>query len=249
MRNLILLMLLQNMACKTTSAPDYNDMAQTYLPSKLFDSKSIRENTLVSYTSNGENPANSAQMLIPKPSPNTHAHLQIPHSFHDLHTADIGKLLCSGNFFESCMFNLYHRSHHDFTHTTNNIFNKFVKNLSATKSKFTIVQLHGFNAKTRKSEHISDTNLIISVNGRRPSNRIVRIINHSAMKSWKTTIYGHNINILGGTKNKQLELLRDKDKATFIHMELSLKLRRKLLTSSGERKKFLEFLRVLNDSV
>jgi hypothetical protein len=169
--------------------------------------------------------------------------LQIPHSFFDRHTGDIGLSLFEKGFGDVIMWNSVHRSHLDVCHTDVSAFQALTKAIMRT-SAAVLVQLHGFE-RTKSSRVDRDVDAIVSSGTRVPSPNARRMYQclDKAFPDHSIRLYGENIFTLGGTTNAQLKAQQLYGKGSFVHIEMSKQLRELIKTSGSEGDRFGQCLR------
>ena len=156
-----------------------------------------------------------------------------PHRFFDKHTFDIAESLSA-----QCQVFIANTKHRntlnkqgqkaDLGKSRYSVANAFIEAYANTVPATRIYQIHGFNAKKRRTKQAQSLDVIISQGARPPSTQVKKIshclINDLKLKS---AIYPLEVSELGGTKNilNSIELPKNE----FFHIELSYALRKNLI--------------------
>jgi len=167
--------------------------------------------------------------------------LQMPHCRYDRYTCSIGWKIFFENNFNGVAFSTAHRYNNQFSdmaHTKYNYFTAITKAFTEFKPKELIIQIHGFG-----KSNIKDTDIIVSSGSKNPS-KYAKDINICLNDiGFKSKLYGKDIYTLGATTNSSNKLLKSMGKNKFIHLELSLDTRKKLLKSKKIRKRVAKCLK------
>lgn len=156
-----------------------------------------------------------------------------PHRFFDKHTFTIAKSLS-----EQCQVFIANTKHRntlnkqgekaDLGKSRYSVANAFIEAYASTVAETRIYQIHGFDAKKRRTKHAQALDVIISQGARPPSEKIKKInqcfINDLQLNS---AIYPLDVSELGGTKNILNTITLPKNE--FFHIELSYSLRARLI--------------------
>lgn len=161
--------------------------------------------------------------------------LSIPHRFHDLKTANIGKKLVKKYPYRAIVFNTVHRSILDIAHHRYTLYNAFHLAFSRTFPQETIYQIHGFNNMNRLSDDAKDSDIIISSTSL-PTPQTQELVICLNKQSYLTYLYGKDIYELGGTQNAQALLLKEENIHNFIHIEINANTREILDQNRSARK-------------
>ena len=155
--------------------------------------------------------------------------LQAPHTKADLHTGIIASKLCKRFDYQACGFNTGHRRDLDYSHDLNSPFQVFTRLLKQRFPKATTVQIHGFN-RNKKAKKYRKTDLILSGGSKREAKIIERALKRLGLdRDPSIRIYGRDSRILGATTNIQNKMLRKRGFPAFLHVEMSLPMRKKAL--------------------
>lgn len=174
--------------------------------------------------------------------------LQMPHSFSDQRTREIGMQLFHEGQFAAACWNTVPRKIVDVAHEVAHPFSAFTRALATSRQDLCFVQLHGFDPSSRKTAENRAADLIVS-NGNDAPELMVRktsILMESAFPFLQVRLYPTQIQELGATTNVQAELLRQMGSRQFIHFEMSRTLRMRMLNDVMLRQ---VFLKNLNDGV
>lgn len=170
--------------------------------------------------------------------------LQMPHSFSDQKTREIGlSLFCEGSFVAAC-WNTVPRKMVDVAHEIDHPFSSFTRALITYQPDLCFVQLHGFDPSSRKTARNRAADLIIS-NGNDSPEAMVRktsVLMESAFPFLQVRLFPSQIDELGATTNVQAELLRQKGSRQFIHFEMSRTMRARMANDGVLRQVFLKNL-------
>lgn len=174
--------------------------------------------------------------------------LQMPHSFSDQRTREIGMhFFYEGSFAAAC-WNTVPRKIVDVAHVVEHPFSAFTRAMARYRPDLYFVQIHGFDPSSRKTAENRVADLIVS-NGNDAPESMVRktsVLMESAFPFLQVRLYPAQIQELGATTNVQAELLRQLGSRQFIHFEMSRTLRTRMANDSMLRQ---VFLKNLNDGV
>ena len=109
-----------------------------------------------------------------------------------------------------------------------------------------VVQLHGFDRELRNSRAGSDADVILS-NGTQEAGEVLLDIADcmsQRLAPRKILVYPNDVDELGALSNAQGQALRDNGFGGFVHVEMSLDLRRHLTADENERIHFLSCLSI-----
>ena len=156
--------------------------------------------------------------------------IQAVHAHDDLYTGELVKLM--SQLKESARFSTISsvsRSLLD-PSTQASLSNSIALSLLKSDTIDTIVQIHGFSQEKRKSRKAKSANIIIS-SGSKDSHRKVSAIYKCLDNQFdKVFLFGKNIYELGATENYLNKSLQNSGfDENFVHIELSLEQRKKLL--------------------
>lgn len=177
--------------------------------------------------------------------------LEVPHSFKDEMTREIGLALFAEGRFAMAAWNTVPRHYEengqrveaDLAHLDHSYFMAFTRAVAETRPGSSILQLHGFDQGKRKSSAAADAELILSAGHRHPGERLRRKWQCLAGQfAGKVALYPETASELGGTTNAQAALLQGLGFDHFIHAEISRPLREALRDSSQLRGRLLACL-------
>lgn len=174
--------------------------------------------------------------------------LQIPHGFKDEMTRDIGAALFAEGNFSAAIWNTVPRHYDkdgaridaDMAHRPASYFNAFTRATARAWPQGQTLQIHGFDAGKRKSAAGADADMILSNGSRTPGDRLrhqTRCLSQ-ALKQ-RIALYPDQVGELGGTTNRQGDVLRSLGYSGFVHIEISRELRNELRSSKETRSAFL----------
>lgn len=170
--------------------------------------------------------------------------LQAPHAFADRHTRLLALEFFESGTFRAAAWNTVHRKHVDIAHTRVHAFNAFMQAAAANRPDTLFVQLHGFAKHKRDTAAGVSTDLIVSDGTRNPS-RWVRnaaaLLQHT-LPDTTTRLFPYEVRELGALTNVQSQMLRQLSSRRFLHLELSLGLRERLLVNDALRHEMLKDL-------
>lgn len=166
--------------------------------------------------------------------------LQVPHSFRDLRTREIGLALFDEGAFRAAAWNTVPRSASgaslkspaDMAHQPASYFSAFTRALARSMQSLRVLQLHGFDATRRKGAAAA----IIS-NGSRFSDDALRGFARCLERrsGFRSAVFPDEINELGGTRNAQAAIVSRRVGQRFIHLEMDRDLRERLVTDAAVR--------------
>lgn len=176
--------------------------------------------------------------------------LQMPHSFKDELTRDIGLALFDEGRAAAAVWNTVPRRYPrggtmvdaDMAHLDGTYFQVLSEAWSEARPRSYILQLHGFAQDKRRSRVGSAADAIISSGGT-PTPEVVRMarcLRQSLVPTLR--VYPVEVDELGGTTNRIGQTLRARGYPGFIHLELSRPLRERLAGDAAARKQLLECL-------
>ena len=166
--------------------------------------------------------------------------LQMPHSFKDLRTREIGLALFDEGAFRAAAWNTVPRSARgvsaqspaDMAHQPASYFSAFTRALARGVQPLRVLQLHGFDATRRKGAAAA----IVS-NGSRFSDDALRGFARCLERrsGYRSAVFPDEINELGGTRNAQAAIVSRRGGLAFIHLEMDRNLRERLVTDAAAR--------------
>jgi hypothetical protein len=174
--------------------------------------------------------------------------LQVPHSFKDEMTREIGLALFAEGRFAAAAWNTVPRHYNDngqridadMAHLEHTYFMAFTRALAQTHASGTVLQIHGFDQGKRKSTAAADADLILSAGHENPPEHLRRKWRCLAGQfGAKVALFPETARELGGTTNAQVALLKTMGLNNFIHAEMSRSLRETLRDNSQARAQVL----------
>jgi len=181
--------------------------------------------------------------------------LMIPHGFYDYHTGDIGIHLMLEGQFAAAAFNTVHRYGNrklkgvpsnetwDMADLFDTFFSAFTRAFVTTHPGGHLIQLHGFSRKKRNTDAGRNSDIIISNGTAYPSQVLTALGDCIKIKlPGITRLYPMEIKELGGTQNTIGKVMRSMDHPGFIHLEMSLSMRKKMTYDHDIRNRFLSCL-------
>ncbi len=178
-------------------------------------------------------------------------HLQMPHSFSDEMTREIGLSLFLEGHFEAALWNTVPRRydyegdtvHADMAHLDGTYFNAFTAAWAAARPGKTLLQIHGFEESKRRSRSAANAAIILSSGERSPPDRLRRLRDCLANAGLGPIgLFGDTVSELGATTNAQARIVRltgAPRESPFVHMEIDRDLRRALRDEPDPRRRLL----------
>lgn len=183
--------------------------------------------------------------------------LQVPHSFKDRQTREIGLQLFAEGRFAAAAWNTVPRweERHgqridaDLAHQSDSYFNAFTRAVGRHWPTARVLQIHGFDPDKRKSRAAADASLIIS-NGTSRSTAPLRSAAACLARDLAVNVgvYPDTVRELGGTTNAQGSVLRSIGHDGFVHLEMSADFRRRLSAEHATRRAWLNCLQSTSGS-
>lgn len=177
--------------------------------------------------------------------------LQMPHSFKDEMTREIGITLFQQGSFSAAAWNTVPRHFvlngvlvdADMAHLTNTYFIAFSLAFAQRYPQGNILQLHGFEQGKRRNEAAKDAAAILS-NGTRTPPPVLRDITRCLAKETGANIlsYPYDVRELGATTNTIAAALRQEGFDKFFHLEMSRAFRADLKKNVALQKTLLQCL-------
>lgn len=169
--------------------------------------------------------------------------LQAPHADSDLYTGKITSRLFLEGEFKAAQWNTVKRDISDMAHTPDTYWQAFTQAFARQYPDGKIIQLHGYDQDTRKSEAGEASDMIISAGHKAPPPWLQQTA--ACLKNAfprRVSLYPVDVQELGGTTNVQGQLLRSLNHGGFVHIEMSKALRQELLDNAKTRKLLLSCL-------
>ncbi len=182
-----------------------------------------------------------------------HQHiLQVPHSFKDEMTRDIGLALFAEGPFAAVAFNTVPRRFNDaqgaeinadMAHLEGTYFLAFAKAAAAAHPTGKSLQIHGFSQAKRKTSLQAEADIILSAGHKQPpaslhagQQKLARSLQRNI------NLYADNLKELGATTNVQAQALRAQGYQGFIHVEMSRAMRQSMRSDASARGHLLQSL-------
>lgn len=182
------------------------------------------------------------------PLPDTKILLQLPHSFKDLYTGNIGLQLALEEPFTAIAWNTVPRY---FTQNSKRVeadmSDLFDTYLAAFTRAFAghypdgyVIQLHGHDQHNRTTRDGAASDIIIS-NGTRSPDPWLRDMDRCLEQEFSATVsvYPLEVQELGATETSIGIILRQLEHYGFLHVEMSRSIRRMMRDDPGARRQFL----------
>lgn len=189
-------------------------------------------------------------LLALRPPPAAPLMLQMPHSFKDELTREIGLRLFVEGGAAAALWNTVPRQYArdgveidaDMAHLTGTYFQAASEAWAELHPRSFVLQLHGFEQKKRRSEAGRAADAVLSSGGVPTPEvlRLARCLRQSLAPALR--VYPTEIRELGGTTNSIGQALRARGYAGFVHLELSRPLRERLARDVDARARLLECL-------
>lgn len=165
--------------------------------------------------------------------------LEAPHRPSDKYTDTIAMYLMEEGPFLAAAWNTVYRKKVNLTKEPMSYFNAFTEAFGKAYPRGVILQLHGFDGKA----HNITTDLIFSATIAMPPPLFFAYGNALKQLPFKTSFYPQEIKLLGGTKNINAKKFRASTlNGLFLHLEMSLNLRKKLSESKDLRRMLIKCL-------
>lgn len=170
--------------------------------------------------------------------------LQMPHSFKDGHTRRIGLDMALTGRCRVAAWNTTPRWYDengvridaDLAHHPRSYFTALTRAFAQAVPGGTVAQLHGFEARKRKSASGATADVIVSSGRRTVTSRVRRAAECLAVNTGaRILIYPSDVRELGGTSNSIGMLLGNLGNSGFIHLELGASFRDELKESRALR--------------
>jgi len=182
--------------------------------------------------------------------------LQAPHAKADRYTGELAALLFEQGGLRAVQWNSISRhaeikgfsAKADMAHLSQTYWQVFTRTFAKQFPHARIIQLHGYNQSKRKSRQGKDSEIIVSAGHYYPPVWVQKTA--TCLKQQmpgKVSLFPYEVNELGATTNTQGQLLRGLNHQGFLHIEMSLSLRKSLLSSAELRQLLLDCLRDSDD--
>lgn len=178
--------------------------------------------------------------------------IESPHTFFDRGTLELGLLAFERLNARALAINTMHRSNaktpeeraedaesgdspSDVAHVKRSFYSTFHDTLIQADPELAVVQLHGF-----RDERAPSTDVIVSASATRGNARAVAAALREILPG-RVRLYPEEIDTLGGTRNAQAALSRER-KSSFVHLEISATLRNRLKDDEALANRFVDAL-------
>ncbi len=169
--------------------------------------------------------------------------LQAPHRYDDLLTEPIARELFINNSIAALAISTVRRGQVDLCKETKSYFHAFTLAFVTVYPTGRILQIHGFEKETRRTDANQKTDAIISSGSKKPAQWVREYARGlSNLSDAAIKLYPDDVDELGGTQNTQGRLLRSLGNDGFAHIELSYELRRKMKADANLRQRLLDCL-------
>jgi hypothetical protein len=149
--------------------------------------------------------------------------LQAPHSFFDRDTDEIALRLFVQSRCRVCFWNSVHRRIADLADEEDSFLNGLTVAFEQSCPHGRTVQLHGFYDDPKRPRFDRSVNLIISQGTDTPTSRFLRFAQTVRQEStpFEAAVYPQDVRALGGTLNRQRQVLLREGNDDFVHLEMS----------------------------
>jgi hypothetical protein len=178
--------------------------------------------------------------------------LQAPHRYHDKHTGAIAKALFKRGMFTGLAMNTLHRytptdnrtpTHTaDLAHLPNSFYSLYSLAFAARYPRGQLIQLHGFNAKKRRTRTARQADIILSTGSTWANAYLLGTQQCLLSAGWHSLRYPQQVRELGGTRNSIAALLRNMGHPGFLHLEMNLSTRQQLFREPDRQSQFAHCL-------
>lgn len=179
--------------------------------------------------------------------------LQAPHSKDDAHTGVLTRQLFTEGAMQAAMWNSVGRhtaaddgGEADLAHLERSYWQAMTQAFAARHPQGRIIQLHGFDADKRKTDAAQGLDMIVSAGQRLPPQWVRQTAQclKTNLVPYAVGLYPDAAQELGGTRNAQGILLRNLGHQGFLHVEMSLALREKLVKDQPLRHALMDCLQI-----
>lgn len=166
--------------------------------------------------------------------------LQAPHRFYDRYTGRlVTQLTRIMPSVHASAWNSLHRygnkdrktPDQDLARQDATLFNLFALEFARWQPDSHVIQFHGYNHKKRRTDKGTNSRIILSNGTSQPNDRMMALQQCLAQTFDGVRLYGHDIDELGATVNITGKRLQQMRYTGFVHIELSLPVRKLLLSS------------------
>ena len=162
--------------------------------------------------------------------------LQAPHVPSDGLTGEILLRYAADGLPRAMAWNTVPRSRVDLAHLDGTDLIAFTRAFVQSHPRDKILQLHGYDSGRRRSASAAESGAIVSATHTNPSRELrsaVRCLREKVEPGAK--LYGVDVNELGGTTNSVARAVRTGGWDQFVHVEMALPLRERLLSDHAQR--------------
>ena len=165
--------------------------------------------------------------------------LQAPHRFNDAKTGVIARKIFEEQDVWAVAFNTVHRKELDLAHCDRHYFNAFTEAVVGLRPKSIMLQLHGFTNASKTNAGRS-ASLIVSDTTKFPGRYARRVAEELKFNFGKahTRLYPLETRWLGGTDNRQANLMQQLGSTGFLHLEMNPQFRQQLASTASVRELF-----------
>lgn len=169
--------------------------------------------------------------------------LQMPHSFYDRYTREIGLHLFQQSSLTAAAWNTIDRTQVDVAHVRLHYFNSFTTAFTDTNPSGVVIQLHGF-AQHKRTPDALHADCIVSDGTRNPPAWVGQIAQmlDKRFEEYPTLLFPVQVDDLGATTNRQAKLIYGNSTASFLHVEMSRPLRNALRRRADLRDDFFSLI-------
>ncbi len=160
--------------------------------------------------------------------------LQAPHSFFDRYTRELAAQWMQEGGFAAVAWNTAHRyqldgGRSDVAHQDISFFQAFMLAFAQANPSGGVIQLHGFSSAKRRQVDAASADVILS-NGTLHASVIIKRIDACLddLLVGASRVFPDEVGELGATSNRNARALRAMGFVGFVHVEMSLSLRKKL---------------------
>jgi hypothetical protein len=176
--------------------------------------------------------------------------LQAPHVLNDRLTGDLVLALMREAPFAAAALST--RSRHvadgdgaefDLAHRADSYFFAMARAFLDTHGNGIIAQFHGFQPESQRSDRAAMASLILSNGTRQPGETVVVL--HVCLASaidGSVLLFPDDVEELGGTRNAVARLIDQSERDEFLHLEMSLELRERLVDDAALRRRIADCL-------
>ncbi|MCF7970137.1 MAG: hypothetical protein K9L22_03100 [Methylococcaceae bacterium] len=185
-----------------------------------------------------------------------HVLIQAPHAKADRYTGELAALLFEQGALRAAQWNSVPRyaemkgfsAKADMAHLSQTYWQVFTQAFAQQFAHARIIQLHGYERSKRKSKQGKDSEMIVSAGHYNPPAWVQKTAHCLKQKMpGKVSLFPYDVNELGATTNSQGQLLQGLNHQGFLHIEMSLSLRKSLLDSAELRQLLLDCLQDSDD--